>query len=111
MSKKIISMLALGIILGGGVIGAYQVMAQGATPTKTKAPTIIQERETQGSLDYKDIAGETKNEKKNEKKNEQTENKALLKLAKITPMQAKKIAETKIGGLASKTEKIGRAHV
>ncbi len=88
-------MLALGLLLGGGGVGAYQVAAQNNTATQT--PAAVSQQEVQDPADQGSIAvKETANEP-----SEQDENQALAGLAKITADQARQIAETKIGGTAS----------
>lgn len=98
MHKKAISMLALGLLLGGGIIGAYQTMAQNNNATKTPT-TLQQEIQTplyQGSVTVSDA--------RYQGKSEQDESKALAGLAKITAQQAKQAAENKVRGTASSVE-------
>lgn len=95
MNKTIISMLAIGLLLGGGTIGAYHVMAQNNNSIQSQ---ISSRQETQNPLYKGSIAVDGT---KYEGKNEQDESKALSGLAKITADQAKKVAEAKVGSIAS----------
>ena len=102
MDRKTIAMLALGLMLGGGLIGAYQVMAQGTSTAK--APVAVQQaqqQEVQSPLYHGSI---TVNAAKYQGKSEQDESKALASLAKITAGQARQAAEAKVGGTASSVE-------
>jgi uncharacterized membrane protein YkoI len=99
MNKKIISMLALGLLLGGGSIGAYQVMAQNNNATQT--PATVQQQDVQDPSYHGSI---TVDETKYDGKSEQDESKDLVGLAKITADQAKQAAEAKVGGAASSVE-------
>lgn len=92
-------MLALGLLLGGGSIGAYQVAAQNNNAAQVS--TATQQQEAQDPSYHGSIAIDNA---KYEGKNEQDESKALAGLAKITADQAKQIAETKVGGAASSVE-------
>jgi uncharacterized membrane protein YkoI len=99
MNKKTIGMLALGLLLGGGSIGAYQVAAQNNNAAQT--PTTVQQQEVQ-EPSYKGSI--TVDETKYEGKSEQDESKALAGLAKITADQAKQAAEAQVGGTTSSVE-------
>ena len=99
MNKKTISMLVLGLLLGGGAIGAYQAGAQSKNAVKAQASA--EQQETQDPS-YKGSI--TIDETRYEGKNEQDESKALAGSAKITAEQAKQAAEAKVGGTASKVE-------
>ena len=99
MNKKIIGMLALGLLLGGGSIGAYQVAAQNNNATQVS--TATQQQETQDPSYKGSIMVD---EAKYEGKSEQDESKALAGLAQITADQTKQAAEIKIGGTASSVE-------
>ena len=79
-TKKIVAMLALSLLLGGGVVGITQVAAQ------TYAGSI------------------TVDDTKYEGLSEQEESKALVGLAEITADEAEQVAEAKVGGTASKVE-------
>ena len=93
MDKKIISMLVLGLLLGGGAIGAYQVAAQNNNAVKTT--TAVQQQEVQDPSYHGSIViGGAKYEGKNER----DESAALVGKAKITAEQAKKVAEAKVSG-------------
>lgn len=98
MDKKIISMLVLGLLLGGGAIGAYQVMAQNSSVAEKSA---VAQQDVQEPSYHSSIAVD---ETKYEDKSEQDESKILAGLAKITADQAKKAAEAKIGSAASSVE-------
>ena len=89
-------MLALGLLLGGGSIGAYQVAAQ--YNNVAQMPTATQQQETQDPSYHGSIAIDNA---KYEGKNEQDESAALAGKAKITAEQAKQAAESKVGGTAS----------
>ena len=101
MDKKIISILALGLLLSGGVVSAYQVMAMAQNNGIAQTPVAVQQQEVQepsyhGSI----VVGDTKYEGKSE----QDESKSLAGLAKITAAQAKQAAEAKVGSTASGVE-------
>ena len=99
MNKKTLSMLALGLLLGGGSIGAYQVMAQ--TNNVAQTPVVVQEQDVQDPSYKGSIAVD---ETKYEGISEQDENKALAGLAGITADQARQAAEAKVGGTATDIE-------
>ena len=99
MNKKTIGMLALGLLLGGGSIGAYQVAAQ--NNNAAQVPATTQQQEAQDPSYKSSIIVD---EAKYEGKSEQDESKALAGLAQITVDQAKRVAEAKIGGTASDVE-------
>ena len=92
-------MLTLRLLLGGGAIGAFQVMAQNNNTTKT--PTTSQQQEVQDPSYKSSIAVD---ETKYEGKREQDESKALAGQAKITADQAKQAAEAQVSGTASSVE-------
>lgn len=97
MHKKPILLLALGLLISSGAVGAYQVAAQNnAANNKAAVQREVQEPSYHGSIKVDDT--------KYEGKSEQGESKALAGLAKITTDQAKQAAEAKIGGNASGVE-------
>ena len=96
MNKKTIGTLVLGLLLGGGSIGAYQVAAQNNNAVKT--PSTVKQQKVQNPLYRGSIVIDNA---KYEGKNEQGESTALASKAKITANQAKKIAEAKVGSTAS----------
>ena len=98
-TKKTLGLLTLGLLLGGGSIGAYQVMAQNSNATQT--PAVVVEQEVQDPSYHGSIAVD---ETKYEGMSEQDESKALTGLAGITADQAKQAAEAKVGGTATDIE-------
>ncbi len=103
MDKKTLAMLTIGLLLGGGAIGAYQVMAQNSNVMAQTSNTVstappanqqeVQNPSYQGSI--------TVDEATTEGQSEQAESQALAGLATITADQAKQAAETQVGGTAS----------
>ncbi len=100
-------MLAIGLLLGGGAIGAYQVMAQ--NNTAVNAPAAIQPVDTQNVSTGTDSTVENENDlsddtdmNENESggQDDQAESQALAGSAKITVDQAKQAAEAAVGGTA-----------
>lgn len=86
MGKKTLSMLVLGLLLGGGGIAAYQVAAQ--TSSTSASQSIVEQENSQNStID-------------NEDQDEQTENQILAGGATITADEAKLAAEAQLGGSA-----------
>jgi len=101
-NKKTLSMLALGLLLGGGAIGAAQVFAQNQ-PTSNN-PGVVQQAQTQEIADQTNANSAVEPSEDKNSVSEQAEDKNLANLAKISAIEAQKIAETKVGGTASKTE-------
>ena len=93
MNKKLISLIVLSVLL----IGGSAALAQGNNVANNQA-TIGQQEEVQDPSYNGSITVSGTNY---DGQSEQNESTALAGLAKITADQAKKIAETKIGGTAS----------
>ncbi len=100
MNKKVISMLALGLLLGGGAVGAYQVAAQNNNAINT--PVVTQGQELQNVTNGNNAAL-NENENDNEM-NDEAENQALAGQASISADQAKQAAEAQVGGTASSVQ-------
>ena len=101
-NKKTLSMLALGLLLGGGAIGATQVLAKNQ-PTNNNAD-VVQQTQTQEIADQANTNSAIEPSEDKNSVSEQAEDKNLSGLAKISASEAQKIAETKVSGTASKTE-------
>ena len=73
MNKKTISMLALGLLLGSGLIGVRQTLAQNSYIAKKSVVVRQQEAKKPSYKDSVEI-NETKHEGKNEQKMERADN-------------------------------------
>lgn len=93
-------MLAVGLLVGGASIGAYQVFAQVTNDTETSTIHQVEQEEQnpeyQGSIALNDALYDGKNEKE--------ESVVLAGLATITAEQAQQAAEDRLGSQATKVE-------
>lgn len=97
-TKKIVTILALGLLLGGVFVGAKKTTAQenNALDNISQVQQEVQDPSYEGSIIV--------DESKYEGVSEEDESEALAGLATITADEAKNFAEDEIGSTASKVE-------